>query len=98
VLLAVVACKGSGDRRRPPTPASDARARLTPLEQAREKYLMLDAALEKLRGEIAEAEAAGDQAKLAELKDKEIAVTLALAQSRKEMESLEAEQGTQPGQ
>lgn len=89
LLVAVVACSGrsdSGRSKAKPDAKTSARKSLSPLEQAREKYLMLDAALAKLGREI---EATTDAEALATMKDKQLALELAIKDVREQIQIME---------
>ena len=100
VLLAL-GCKGS-DRKPAPAAKADAAAqakapRKTKIEVTREQLLMLDAALEKLRGEMEVTKKAGDFEALAALRDKETALLNALEKTREELRLLEFMKEKQDG-
>jgi hypothetical protein len=86
-------CKG-GERKPAPAAKADAASqakapRKTKIEVTREQLLMLDAALEKLRGEMEVTKKAGDFEALAAMRDKETALLNALEKTREELRVLE---------
>lgn len=97
----VLGCKG-GERKPAPAAKADAASqakapRKTKIEVTREQLLMLDAALEKLRGEMEVTKKAGDFAALAALRDKETALLNALEKTREELRLLEFMKEKQDG-
>ena len=92
-IVLLLGCKGS-ERKAAPAATGDAAAqvkvpRKTKIEVTREQLLMLDAALEKLRGEMEVTKKAGDFAALAAMRDKETALLNALEKTREELRVLE---------